>query len=45
MKGWYQEQQEMERAANKATRGCGLLALIIALIIAVIIILYKLFSV
>ena len=36
MKGWYQEQQEMERSANTAIRGCGLLALVVAVVIAMI---------
>ena len=36
MKGWAQEQEEMMRAANMAMRGCGLLALVVAIIIAAV---------
>jgi hypothetical protein len=36
MKGWAQEQEEMTRAANMAMRGCGLLALVVAIIIAAV---------
>lgn len=40
-----EEHERIEREAKAVTRGCGLLALIVALIVAVVIILYKLFSV
>ena len=34
MKGLAQEHEEMERAVNMVIRGCGLLALVVALVIA-----------
>jgi len=40
-----EEHERIEREAKTATRGCGLLALIVALIVTAIIILYKLFNV
>jgi flagellar biogenesis protein FliO len=45
MKGWNQEQQEMERVANKVTRGCGMLALVIAFVVGVILLFIKLVSI
>ena len=33
---WVREHEEMERAANRVTRGCGALALVVAIIVAIV---------